>query len=212
MAEPAPRRAARLGRRIATVLVPAVALSGCASAQVDGDELYATARQANLLFKETVAAVLVHLSDGTWQVQEYGDLPVDCDPGYAFALHRTTYEGWTLDADAPTTADRIAEWLTARGWTAKAPETDVDGQVVVEASHPALAIDSLVIAIRDGEGSADAIGVGATTTCFDGDAEELTELLYPGYPDDPVDHEPLPTGEAAGATPIFGFTEDGRPR
>ncbi|HEY9308501.1 MAG TPA: hypothetical protein VIP82_11950 [Microbacterium sp.] len=236
MAAPAPRRDARLRWRLAVALLALVALPGCTGTQPHGEELYATARQANLLFKEAVGAVLVHLSDeGAWQVQEYGDLPVDCHPGYAFSLHRTTFEGWTLEADAVTTADRLAGWLTARGWQAQVatsssgavtadpgaspgasehtdPAAPHDGHVVVEASGPDVAVATLVIEIRDGAGSADAIGVGATTECFHGDAEELTALLYPGYPDHPVDHEPLPAGEPAGATPIFGFTEDGRPR
>ena len=49
----------------------------------------------------TVATVLMHIYDNVWQVQEYGDLPLDCPVGYAFFMHRTTPEGWTLDADAP---------------------------------------------------------------------------------------------------------------
>ena len=82
MAAPAPRRDGRLRWRIAAALLAVVALPGCTSTQPHGEELYATARQANLLFKESVGAVLVHLSDeGAWQVQEYGDLPVDCHPG-----------------------------------------------------------------------------------------------------------------------------------
>jgi len=204
-------RRPRLGRLLAVVALVAIALTGCAGAQPHGEELYATARQANLLFKETVAAVLIHISDGTWQIQDYGDLPLDCHPGYAFSLHRTTFEGWTLDRDAATTAEGLAAWLGDRGWTAQI-RSGGDGQPAVEASAPALQIASLVIEIRDGDGTADAIGVGATSDCVDGDAEELKALLYPGYPDRPVAHEPLPAGEPAGATPIFGFTEDGSPR
>ncbi|MFF2486620.1 hypothetical protein ACFVSU_09490 [Microbacterium sp. NPDC058062] len=212
MTEPAPRRPARLSRWLAVALLALLALPGCTAMAPHGDELYASARQANLLFKEAVAALLVHVSDGTWQVQEYGDIPVDCRDGYAFSLHRTTYEGWTTDADAPTTADRLGEWLIARGWTTRPPAQHADGEVVVEASDPSLDVATLTIEIRGGAGRADAIGVGATSTCFDGDPAELTAILYPGWPDHPVAHEPLPVGELAGATPIFGFTEDGEPR
>ncbi|MFB7894337.1 hypothetical protein ACFC1I_19200 [Microbacterium sp. NPDC056044] len=215
MTGPAPRPAARLRRRaaglLAAVVVVVLALPGCASAQPEGDELYASARHANLLFKEAVATVLVHISDGTWQVQEYGDLPVDCRPGYSFAMHRTTFEGFTLEADAPTTASRLERWLSDRGWTT-APATAADGEVRVEASDPALEVGSLVIDIGNGGESGDAIGVGATSTCFDGDADALTALLYPGYPDHVLAHEPLPAGELAGATPVFGFTDDGAAR
>lgn len=212
MTEPAAGRSAHLPRWLAVAALAILALPGCASGQPHGDELYASARQANLVFKEAVATVLVHISDGTWQVQEYGDLPADCDSGYAFALHRTTFEGWTLAADAATTADRLAAWLDERGWKATAPTTAATGEVVVEASDPTVGVAELTIEIRGGAGRADAIGVGATSTCSAGDAEELTALLYPGYPDQPVAHEPLPAGELAGETPIFGFTRDGRPR
>lgn len=215
MTEPAPRRSARLARWLAAAslaVVAAAALAGCTDTRPHGDELYAAARQANLLFKEAVATVLVHLSDGTWQVQEYGDLPLDCDGGYAFSLHRTTFEGFTLEADAPTTATAVAGWLAARGWSTRQPVTTAEGEAVVVASDPAAGVASLVVEIRDGEATTDAIGVGATTRCHDGDRAELTAILYPGSPDHPVEHEPLPAGEPAGATPIFGFTEDGEPR
>lgn len=209
------RRRPRVPQRVlagALALVVAACVASCTDTRPHGEQLYSAARQANLLFKETVGAVLIHLSDGTWQVQEYGDLPVDCGAGYGFSLHRTTYEGWTLDADAATTADRIARWLADRGWTTSAPERGSDGRVVVEASDPAVAVAMLAIEIRDGEGTADAIGVGATSDCFDGDPRELTAILYPGWPDDTVTHEPLPVSEPAGARPVFGFTADGRPR
>ncbi|WP_426322277.1 hypothetical protein [Microbacterium sp. E-13] len=210
MTGPAAGRSAHLPRWLALTLLAVLALPACASAPPHGDELYASARQANLLFKEAVATVLVHISDGSWQIQEYGDLPVECDTGYAFFLHRTTFEGWMMDADATTTADRLRAWLGERGWKTTAPKADEAGQVVVEASDPAVGVAGLTIEIRDGKG--DAIGVGAASTCFDGDARELAALLYPGSPGHPVAHEPLPAGELAGARPIFGFTQDGGPR
>lgn len=196
---------------LAGAVLVAGALSSCTSPTPHDDELYRSARDANLRFKEAVAKVLTHISDDSWQVQEYGDLPVDCHPGYAFALHRTTYEGWRLPTDAATTAAEIAGWLRAEGWTVTDPEPGA-GAVVVQASDHSRAIDSLVVEVRDGTGTADAIGVGAASDCVAGDAEELRAQLYPGYPDRPVDHDPLPVTEPPDATPIFGFTADGAPR
>lgn len=202
---------------IATAVLAGVAgLAGCTPATGKEEALYASARQHDLLFRQTVATVLLHLYDGDWQVQEYGDLPVACDEGYGFELGRTTPEGWTLDgdahADAPTLAHRAARWLTDRGWTARDAAADADGTVEVHASVEGFGIETLTIEIRDGEGSADAIGVRATTTCFDGAPDELTAILYPGWPDDPVAHDPLPASEPPGAVPVFGFTADGHPR
>lgn len=192
-------------------LLSAAVLAGCASPSPHGDELYRSAREANLQFKETVAGVLRHLSNASWQVQEYGDSPLDCADGYGFSLHRTTYEGWMLRTDALTTAEEAGAWLAARGWTTSAP-TVAGGGAVVEASDPSRSIAALVIEVHDGEGTADAIGVGATSGCFEGDAEELKALLYPGYPDRPSVHEPLPLVEQPDDAPVFGFTPDGRPR
>ncbi|GEM_PF-1850553 len=198
------------------VLATVVGLAGCADAASQGDALYASARQHDLLFRQTVATVLLHLYDGDWQVQEYGDAPVACDEGYGFELGRTTPEGWTLDgdahADAPTLGHRVARWLTDRGWTARDAAADADGTVEVHASVEGFGIETLTIEIRDGEGSADAIGVRATTACFDGDPDALMAILYPGWPDAPVAHDPLPASEPPGAVPVFGFTEDGHPR
>jgi len=211
---------ARTGcRRTASVVISAVALAclaGCGAGAASADAVYTSGRQHNLLFRQTVATVLLHLYDGDWQVQEYGDVPVDCDEGYGFELGRTTPEGWTLDgdahADAPTLGHRVARWLTDRGWTARDAAADADGTVEVHASVEAFGIETLTIEIRDGEASADAIGVRATTVCFAGDPDELMAALYPGWPDDPVDHDPLPVSEPPGAVPVFGFTEDGQPR
>jgi len=197
-------------------VVLAAALSGCGDMQTSADDLYESARQHNLLFKQTVATVLLQLYDGDWQVQEYGDAPVDCDGGYGFELGRTTPEGWTLDGDAhfdaPTLGHRVAQWLTDRGWTTRDAATAADGTVMVQAADAPLGLARLVVEIRDGEASADSLSVHATTDCFHGDPDELTAILYPGWPDNPADHEPLPVSEPAGATPVFGFTEDGRPR
>jgi hypothetical protein len=202
---------------IATAVLAATAgVAGCAGGAAQGDALYTSARQHDLLFRQTVATVLLHLYDGDWQVQEYGDVPVACDEGYGFELGRTTPEGWTLDgdahADAPTVGQRVARWLADRGWTARDAPADADGTVEVHASVGGFGIGTLTIEIRDGRGPADAIGVRATTTCFDGDPDELTAILYPGWPDDPVAHDPLPVAEPPGAVPVFGFTEDGHPR
>lgn len=190
----------------------AVVLAGCTGVRGADASVYDAARAQNLAFKSAAATVLVHLYDGDWQVQEYGDLPERCDGGYAFSMHRTTPEGWTLDEDAAATAHRLARWLSDRGWVAREDATATGDRAAVAASDPALGVESLVVEVRDGPASADAIGVGATSVCFDGDAEQLAALLYPGYPGDPVAHDPLPVAEPAGATPVFGFTDDGRPR
>ncbi|MBD3942220.1 hypothetical protein IF188_10985 [Microbacterium sp. NEAU-LLC] len=50
----------------ALAVITAVALAGCTDGQPSDDEFYAAARQQNLLFKETVAAVQVRLYDGDW--------------------------------------------------------------------------------------------------------------------------------------------------
>ncbi|WP_345542595.1 hypothetical protein [Microbacterium jejuense] len=212
-------RSATHARRVATVVLAgalAGPLAGCAVPQPAADALYASARQQNLLFKQTVAAVQVHLYDSAWQVQEYGDLPVDCDGGYAFSLGRTTPEGWTLDGDAhvdgPMLGAHTAQWLADRGWTTRPVGTSGDGTTTVRARNDALHVDSLTIEIRDGAASADSISVRAETGCYAGDRDELTAVLIPGWPDDPVAHDPLPASEFAGATPIFGFTEDGAAR
>jgi hypothetical protein len=193
-------------------LVVAVALAGCAPGGGTDADLYDSARQANLLFKEAVGTVQLHVYDGDWQVQEYGDEPIDCGDGYSFVMGRTTPEGWTLDADAMSTGHHIALWLTAHGWTTTDAEAEpeADGDVVVEASAPAFGIASLVIEVRDGEAAADAVGVHAETDCLAGDAAALTAILSPGSPEAP--HDPLPTAEPAGAVPVFGFTADGHPR
>jgi len=210
----------RTGCRRAAVPVTAVlalaCLVGCTGGAAPDDALYTSARQHDLVFRQTVATVLLHLYDGDWQVQEYGDAPVACDDGYGFELGRTTPEGWTLDgdaqADAPTLGHRVARWLADRGWTARDAAPDAEGTVEVHASVEDFGIETLTIEIRDGEASADAIGVRATTTCFDGDPDELMAILYPGWPDDPVAHDPLPASEPPGAVPVFGFTEDGHAR
>ncbi|MBD3942221.1 hypothetical protein IF188_10990 [Microbacterium sp. NEAU-LLC] len=148
-------------------------------------------------------------------MQEYGDLPVDCDTGYAFSLSRTTPEGWTLDGDAdadgPTLGARTVEWLANREWTTQPVGTSDDGTTTVQARNEALHVGSLTIEIRDGAASADSLAVRATTNCYPGDPDELTAILIPGWPEDPVAHE-TPVSEPAGATPIFGFTEDGAAR
>ncbi|WP_106815268.1 hypothetical protein [Microbacterium timonense] len=208
---PPARRGRIRGRLAAGALVVAAMLPSCAAGPT-GDQLYAQAREANLLFKQSVATVLLHIEDGDWQVQEYGDMPVTCDGGYSFSMHRTTFEGWTLDADASTTGRRLAEWLRSRGWNTRDVATGADGAVVVEASDRAVGVATLTIDIRDGEASADAVGVGATSTCYDGDPGALAAILYPRSGDRPREHEPLPVVEAAGARPVFGFTEDGEPR
>ena len=191
------------------------ALAGCTTSGATDDDLYDAARQSNLLFKSAVGSVQLHLYDGDWQVQEYGDAPVDCGSGYAFIMGRTTPEGWTLDADAMSTAQHLARWLTAHGWTTTDAAASGDGIVVVEASNPAFAIASLVVEVRDGqvrdgEAAADAIGVHAETACQDGDADALTAILFPGSPD--AAHDALPVAEPAGTVPVFGFTADGHPR
>ena len=207
------RRTPRCGQRWAAVaagLALVGALAGCTTSGATDDDLYDAARQTNLLFKSAVGTVQLHLYDGDWQVQEYGDAPVDCGSGYSFIMGRTTPEGWTLDADAMSTAHHLARWLTARGWTTTDAEASGDGIVVVEASSPAFAIASLVVEVRDGEAAADAIGVHAETACQDGDADALTAILFPGSAD--ATHDALPVAEPAGAVPVFGFTADGRPR
>ncbi|MFD4958254.1 hypothetical protein [Microbacterium sp. NPDC058389] len=210
------RTAWRRAAALATAAVCVACLAGCTGGAAQDDALYTSARQQNLLFRQTVATVLTHLYDGDWQVQEYGDAPVSCGDGYGFELGRTTPEGWTLDGDAqvdaPTLGHRVARWLTDRGWTARDAAADAEGTVEVHASVEGFGIATLTIEIRDGEASADAIGVRATTTCFAGDADELMAVLYPGWPDDPVAHDPLPASEPPGAVPVFGFTEDGHPR
>ncbi|MFK4835524.1 hypothetical protein ACI3KY_07345 [Microbacterium sp. ZW T2_14] len=208
--------AQRCRRRWAAVAVGIAlvgALAGCATS--GADDLYDAARQTNLLFKSAVGTVQLHLYDGDWQVQEYGDAPVDCGSGYSFVIGRTTPEGWTLDADAMSTAHHLAGWLTARGWTTTDAEASGDGIAVVEASNPAFAIASLVVEVRDGqvpdgEAAADAIGVHAEAACQDGDADALAAVLFPGSPD--AAHDALPVAEPAGAVPVFGFTADGHPR
>lgn len=210
MPENSARRAARR-TAAAAALVVATTLAGCIAAPAS-DGLYETARQANLLFKAAVATVQLHLYDGDWQVQEYGDLPVGCDGGYGFTMGRTTPEGWTLSADATTTGHRLARWLTDHGWKAQDAATQADGDVAVEASGRAVGVAGLVIEIRDGEASADAISVHAESSCHAGDPAELTAILYPGSPGDPGSHAALPAAEPAGAVPVFGFTEDGEPR
>jgi hypothetical protein len=213
-AAPTSTRAARLRRWASTAAAVAViaGLAGCSGPPTPDDELFDAARQANLLFKQSVATVQLHVYDGDWQVQDYGDEPLACDGGYSFSMHRTTPEGWTLDDDAPTPARRLTAWLGDRGWTTRDAVTDPDGQVVVEASDPAFGIVRLIIEIRDGEASADAIGICATSASFDGDPDELTAILYPGWPDDPAPHDAVPAAEPAGAVPVFGYTEDGHPR
>ncbi|GAA5209741.1 hypothetical protein [Microbacterium kyungheense] len=200
----------------AAALAAVAAVAGCAGTQADAEQLYAEARGQNLLFKQTLAGVQVHLYDGDWQVQEYGDLPVDCGAGYGFSLSRTTPEGWTLDGDAhadgPTFGAHAVRWLADRGWTTQPVATSDDGTTRVQARNDALHIGSLTIEIRDGAASADSVAVYAATDCYDGDPDELTAILIPGWPDDPVAHEPLPASEPPGAVPVFGFTEDGHPR
>lgn len=177
------------------------------------DALYESAREVNITFKEAVGAVQAQIDDGEWDSSHYGDVPVDCDDGYGFDMSRVTRPDWRLSDDAETTARELGEWLGTNGWSDVQLKTFPGeiGNVIVQARNVDAHVARLDVDIHPGT-AGDSVTVRATSTCQDGDPDDLMAVLTPGWPTDAVDHEPRPETERPDATPIFGFTEDGQPR
>jgi hypothetical protein len=188
-------------------------LTACGGEPVTSNDVYDTARELNLAFKSTVAEVQTRISDGAWRIGEYGDVPVECEDGYGFSMSRQVPLDYRIAGDAESAATELGEWLGSEGWVDISRRTYGEGigNVILEARNPDSRVALLTVDFQKGE-AADAASIRADSTCGEGDPNDLMRELYPGFPTDAVETDPLPTEEPPGATPVFGFTEDGAPR
>lgn len=197
------------------VVASAIALVGCSDGVgPSSDQVYERGREVNLTFKRAVADVQKQLTEDPWDASQYGNAPDDCGNGHLFQLVRTTPVGWVgFGGDERAAAERLGNWLSAQGWSEVSLRT-YEGEitnVVLQARREDAHVDRLDVDFKSGT-AADVVILSASSTCEPGDADALMKELYPGWPTNTVKHEPLPTEEAPGDTPIFGFASDGKPR
>jgi len=203
-------RTALLGIGAVAVLL----LSGC-GVQMTDQEQFDRAQEANGAFKAAVGGVQVQVLDDGWLLSEdYGQVPTGCDGasdrnGYSFYMGRESPNGWQPDASAEEIVQRLGAWFDENGWTGIKMRTygeGIDNQVI-EARNPDANVSLVVVDLLIGEDSARAT-VRAKSTCLPGDWMVINEQLLPAD----VDLDPLPATEHPTDPPVFGYTEDGRPR
>lgn len=200
--------------RFAMIATLTALLTACGGDNVTAnDDVYDSARELNLAFKGAVAEVQGRISDGDWRIGEYGDVPVECGDGYGFSMSRQVPVDYRITNDAESAATDLGEWLGSNGWVDISRRTYGEGigNVLLEARNPDANVALLTVDFQKGE-AADAASIRADSTCAEGNPNDLMRELYPGFPTDTVEIDPLPTEEPPDATPVFGFTEDGSPR
>ncbi|WP_404442025.1 hypothetical protein LG315_06705 [Microbacterium marinum] len=203
-------RTALLGIGAIAVLL----LSGC-GVQMTDQEQFDQSQEANRVFKAAVGEVQLQVLDGDWVLsEEYGDVPWGCDGAgdhgtYWFSMGRATPDGWEAPAAPDEIVQRLGAWFDENGWTdirTRTYDEGVDNQVI-EASKADANVALVVVDLLIGEDSAHAT-VRAKSTCLPGDWMVISELQLPlGVEPDPIGPTEHPTDP-----PVFGYTEDGRPR
>lgn len=173
--------------KLAGAVAVCAAITGCGAQMPVGSQLFDQAKAANLQFKAAVAAVQMQIYDGDWVFVEYGNSPMTCGKdGYKFEMARDPLkvEGWKLPGSAAESARDLATWLTGEGWQdVKVITYSPDlPNATVTASNPDKKVAKLdvIFYTRD---TTDSASVDATTTCLPGNVDELTDLIFPGFPD-----------------------------
>jgi hypothetical protein len=179
-----------------------ISTSGCAPT---GRELYERAREVSVTMRQEVAALQLHVFDGEWDSQPYGDIPDACGAnGFRFYAYRAV----PLDAEwrmpQAKTEDKIravADWLVEHGWSDVIVRTYAGGvsSQSIEASKPSAYVDSLLVMISTGARN-DLMSLRMTSTCEAGSSWDLDDLIAP---DSGPEYE-APLLEHPAAEPRFG--------
>lgn len=186
--------------------VAAITLAGCSQSTVESgsQDPVETARTLNIVFKETVAEVQLQVWDGDWVVVRgnYGEFPETCaaqdagDDAYQFEMERRTPASASFTESTDQLADRMTSWLRGAGWDNVERAGDGASQTV-SASADDSDIASLVVRF-----GADAVSVGATSTCRHAGYAEVSEHLQ-----DTAGSDATPEMEPPGAPIRFGDSD-----
>lgn len=181
--------------------------TGCGSNPTpEGDALYAAGAEQYGEFAGGLHSVLMAVHDDTWSVREsdYGAAPTTCSGGEGYFFH-------AIREATPTGAD--ADELESRATQAlQALDLDVTSQVLGsgEAEQRSVvatggAFDRLTITIHPANG---VVLVTASSTCSDGSAAELGDLVF-AQSTARDQWRLLPATEGPDSVPQFYFPADG---
>lgn len=186
-------------------------MTGCAASEhvPTGQALFDDAEANYLRYRGFLNELQSTLSDGEWrigQVGVYGMQPVECDAGhYRFDLNRS------VDLDGSRReqyADTVEQFLADKDMAPQRKvlgSDDQDGQITQLTVRDAGDFSLLLVEIRkDGQ-----IRIAAETTCWPGDRDELSELLFHG---ERLGAGYLPTDGEAPTDPLFFGITPGDPQ
>lgn len=200
------RRTRSLSASIAVTL--GLVLAGCAPAAPTEEELVSEARALYMEYRGSVAEVMEHLGPDPWRVVVYGDLPEACSASsYMFTMNRTfAPDGtvWRLPTDKETYLNDVASWLVDQGYD-KSVLREYTGDIatIMLTTHNKNAkVGALKLRFTWGQ-MADTIELEATSTCGNGDAQLLDELIFPKTWTE-LRRIVSPEEELPNATPLFG--------
>ncbi|MBO9625020.1 MAG: hypothetical protein J7484_01445 [Microbacterium sp.] len=185
-------------------------MTGCQSEPAPtGQPLFDEAEANYLRYRGFLNELQSTLSDGEWrigQVGVYGMQPVECDADhYRFDLSRS------VDLDGSRReqyADAVEQFLADKDMAPQRKvlgSDDQEGQITQLTVRDTGDFSLLLVEIRkDGQ-----IRIAAETTCWPGDRDELSELLFHG---ERLGAGYLPTDGEAPTDPLFFGITPGDPQ